>query len=311
MTDVACSGNVNSMGRLAIAAVLLAGLTGLAGAQQVPGRDLLDFQVGTIGEAPALAHLSGDGLWNPAAVAVPGDLLARFSASTLHAPSEQAVSAASLSASVRVRTTTTVSLGVVRAGVSDLLRTDTDPQTIGGEVPYNTTVISATVARRHEQFVLGLAARYRHGRLDDIQRGAVGLDAGAIAEDLLRGRIRLAAATFLWRPGGSGGARQVSYNLAGDVRFAGPDSLQEARAGYALLIGDHDVTEHFGFVAGRYGPVEGRAGMARFDAFGHTEWRMRLGLGLHYARYTVGIAREENGAGLAPVYQFALSATVK
>ncbi|HUF27678.1 MAG TPA: hypothetical protein VMM18_11950 [Gemmatimonadaceae bacterium] len=299
------------MARLGIVVVLIAALPGAIGAQQVPGRDLLDFQVGTIGEAPALAHLSGDGLWNPAAVAVPGGFLARFSASTLHAPSEQAVSAASLSASVRIRPTTTVSLGVVRAAVSDLLRTDTDPQTIGGEVPYSTTVVSATVARRHGQFVLGLAARYRHGRLDDIQRGVVGLDAGAIAEDLLHGRVRVAAATFLWRPGGADGIRQLSYNLAGDVRIAGPDSLREARGGYALLIGENDVTEHFGYVAGRYGPVEGRAGMARFDAFGHTDWRMRLGLSLHYARYTVGIAREENGAGLAPVYQFTLSATIQ
>jgi len=294
--------------RFALAALLCAGSASGLDAQQVPGRDLLEFQVGTIGEPPALAHLAGDGFWNPASIALPVTARARVSAATLHTPAAQAVSAQMLSASVHVPGATTVAVGIVRAEVSDLLRTDTDPQTIG-EIPYNTTVASISVARRHEAFLVGLALRYRHGEADQERRGALGLDAGVMVTELLGSdRVRFGASTFLWRPGGNGSARKVRFNLASDVRLAGADSVREARAGYALSFGDDRGHEHFGSVSGRYGAFEGRAGVARNSAFGHTDWRLRLGLGLHYARYTIGVAREENGAGLPPIYQFTLSA---
>jgi hypothetical protein len=294
--------------RLAVAALLCTGLVSLAQAQQVPGRDLLEFQVGTIGEPPALAHLAGDGFWNPASIALPVGARARLSAATLHTPSDQAVSAQMLSASLRLPGASTVALGIVRAEVTDLLRTDTDPQTIG-VIPYNTTVASATFARRHEGFVIGLAVRYRHGEADALRRGALGLDAGVLATDLFgTDRVRFGASTFLWRPGGNGSTRHIRFNVASDVRLAGTDSVQEARMGYALSLGDDRGHEHFGFIAARQGPVEARAGLARNEAFGNVDWRLRLGLGVHHARYTVGVAREENGAGLAPIYQFTLSA---
>jgi hypothetical protein len=40
-------------------------------------------------------------------------------------------------------------------------------------------------------------------------------------------------------------------------------------------------------------------------------WRPRLGVGVHYDKYIVGIAREEGVEGLGPVYQFTLNATYR
>ena len=47
------------------------------------------------------------------------------------------------------------------------------------------------------------------------------------------------------------------------------------------------------------------------SAYSDREMRLRLGLGLHYAHYTVGLARDENGAGLSPTYQFTISAILR
>ena len=311
LTRLARSGNVSRMPRPALAGACLAGLVASgAQAQQVPGRDLLDFQIGTMAEAPALAHLTGEGLWNPAAIAIPAGLRVRISAATLQTPAEQSVSSELLAAGVRVHEATTVGLSLVRAEVTGLLRTDTDPQTIGGDIPYSTTVLSLAVAQRREDLLVGFALRYRHGQLDELSRGALGIDAGVIVDDLLFGRARVAASTFLWRPGGDD-TEAIGYNFAGDARVYGPDSLREARAGYGISIDDSEVREQFGYVSGRYGVLEARTGVARYSALGTVDWRLRLGLGLHYARYTVGISREENGAGLDAVYQFTLSAFVK
>ena len=49
----------------------------------------------------------------------------------------------------------------------------------------------------------------------------------------------------------------------------------------------------------------------RTDAFGSRIWRSRLGVLLHYASYLIGVAREDNGAGLAASYQFSLTANLK
>ena len=311
LTGLARSGNVRRMPRPALAGACLAALTASAAqAQQVPGRDLLDFQIGTLAEAPALAHLSGDGLWNPASIAIPGGLRARIAAATLQTPSEQSVSSELLAVGVRVHDATTVGLSLVRAEVTGLLRTDTDPQTIGGDIPYSTTVVSLGVAQRREDLTVGFALRYRHGQLDDLSRGALGIDAGLVLDDLVFGRARVAVSTFLWRPGGDD-TEAIGYNFAGDARVFGPDSLREARFGYGLSLDGGEVREQFGYVSGRFGVLEARTGLARYSALGSVDWRLRLGLGLHYARYTVGISREENGAGLDAVYQFTLSAFVK
>ncbi len=248
---------------------------------------------------------------NPAAVALlPGEV-ARGGVAALRTPTEQGVMAALLTAAVALPRGLTVGISVARVTVDGLVRTETDPQTIGGEIPYGTTVISATVARLNaRRLAVGLALRYRRGELDAERAGAIGVDAGVLAEHLPFRDASVGAATFLWRPGNPD-VEGTTLNVAADLRVLGPDTLHEVRAGYSLSSAGRRYGEHFGFATARYGIWEGRAGLARVDAYGPQPWRARMGIVLHYAPYDVGIAREENGAGLSANYQFTLKATIR
>ncbi len=262
-------------------------------------------------EAPALASHVGDGLWNPASVLLPVGDRARVSVATLNAPQDQGVSAQTLTLAVALPAGTSGAFSAVRASVADLVRTSTDPQTVGGEIPYSTMVLSLTAARRSQaHFVTGVALRYRTGQIDAVRRGALGIDGGVVADGLSSRDLRVGLSSFLWRPGAASRER-TSLELAGDGRIAGTGPRLEARAGYAFSSTEAHAREHYVFTSARSGNWEGRAGLARSFAFGETSSRIRLGLDLHYARYTVGIAREDTGAGLAPTYQFALITAVR
>ncbi|MDA1082336.1 MAG: hypothetical protein O2973_11810 [Gemmatimonadetes bacterium] len=60
----------------------------------------------------------------------------------------------------------------------------------------------------------------------------------------------------------------------------------------------------------RYRAWEVRAGPVRTTAYGTTNVRSRLAVAVRYARYSVGLSREESAAGLTPSYQFILSSTI-
>ena len=176
--------------------------SGGASAQAVPARDLLEFPIGTVGEAPVLATIAGDGLWNPASILLRNGSRLRITAASVHGPDDQGVSGQLLAAAYRHRQRTTVGLSIVRASVSNLVRTENDPQSIGGEIPYSTIVISTTVAARtHRYLTTGVALRYRYGEIDSESEGALGIDAGVIADALPWRDGRVAASSFLWRPG--------------------------------------------------------------------------------------------------------------
>ena len=309
MTDREPSGKLKCMRRLIFGAGLQLAATCPLQPQQVPGRDLLQFPVGTIAEAPALASLTGDGVWNPAATALPDSARYRVGAAALQTGSDQSLSAQILSAAVALPTQTTVGLSFLRVAVSDILQTSTDPQSIGGEVPYATTIVSATVARRQERLVAGLAARYRTGTIDREQRSALGIDAGLLAERLPVADARVGLSTFLWRPANRSD-EQTTFNAAADLRVFGTRPARETRAGYSLSLTEGLAAEHYVFTSARSGVWEGRAGLSRTDVYERTSWRLRLGVGVHYAGYIVGVAREENGSGLAPYYQFCLTALI-
>ena len=258
--------------RLGIGAATAAAMAGGAGAQPVPGRDLLRFPLGTMDHAPALPTLVGDGLGNPAAIALVGADRARVGIAALQTPADQGVSAALLAAAAQLPHNLTVGVSVARVTVSDLFRTESDPQTIS-DIPYGTTLYSATVARLNARRVLaGLAVRYRDGQVDGERRGAFGLDGGVLLQHLPILDATVGAGTFLWQPGGSGGASGAGgagavVNMAADLRILGRRELRELRGGYSLLV-DGRYREHFIFGTARVGIWEGRAGAARADAYG-------------------------------------------
>src|SRR5688500_2408970 len=154
-------------------------------AQDVPGRDLLEFPVGTLAEAPVLATHFGGGEWNPAAAVLPTNTRARFGAATLRTPADQGVTAQVVYGSLSVGNASSVGVSVVRAAVQDLLRTEFDPRTIGGEIPYAATVASITAGRRYQDVAVGFSIRYRLGEMDGFHRQVAGADAGFVANRVL------------------------------------------------------------------------------------------------------------------------------
>lgn len=289
----------------AAAAALL--MPGPSGAQRVPGRDLLRFPLGTLAEAPALALETGDGFQNAAAIRLAGDARVRATAVALNTGSERGVSAQLAAVAVALPDDFTVGLSVARASIDGIAQTDADPSPIGRDVPYSTVVVSLAGARRTvEHVTTGVAIRYRAGDLDGVHRSVVGLDGGVLADRLFGYDARLGVSSFLWSPG-AGGSEEAAYSAAIDTRIVGTDSTRQVRGGYSYTAADGASAEHYVFVSGRYTRWLGRVGVSRAAAYGHDDTTVRLGLGLRYARYTVGLSREASPAGFDPTYQFLLS----
>jgi hypothetical protein len=280
-------------------------------AQPLPGRDLLDFPLGTIAEAPAFAGQAAGGLHNPAALRIPDGRRLRLSAAQLNASADQGVSGQVASAELRVRPRTIVGVSLARASVAQILRTDAGDPTAVGTVVYDATVLSATAAHRlTPKLAIGAAGRYRYGRQDTLSTGALGADVGIVVDQLTWVDARIGLSTYLWRPDAVRFDRP-GLNAAVDARFAGSDAEHEARGGYSYARGGGGSAEHYVFTSGRLRNIEGRLGTARWSGASGAEWRTRLGLGLHYARFSVGVAREQSGAVLDPLYQFTISSVFK
>ena len=308
MTAAAPAGSVNRMRRMIFGVAIAVGLATRLAAQEVPGRDLLLFPLGALAEPQALATSAGLGLWNPAAAVLRDTSRVRGTIAALASPADQAVSMQLVELSGRLPGGVTASLSAVRGAVDGLLRTEDSPFGVA-ELPYGTYVFSAGVARRQEHVAVGIAARHRTGRLDGERRGALGLDAGVIADELFGVDARVGASSFLWRPASSSSER-TTYGFGADARVWGRDDNHQVRAGYAYAHTEALSREHYVFAAGHWSGLELRGGIAELRSFGAWSRRLRLGVGLHRARYLVALGREESGAGLDPVYQFTLSATL-
>ena len=117
---------------------------------------------------------------------------------------------------------------------------------------------------------------------------------------------RIGVSSFLWGPG-AGDSKDASFSGAFDARVVGGDSTRQARVGYSYTVADGASEGHYVFASGRYARWIARAGVARTSMFGANDTSLRLALGLRYARYTVGLSREESAGGFDPTYQFVLS----
>ena len=277
--------------------------------QRIPGRDLFDFPLGSVAEGGALAIQSGDGLRNPAGVLLPSGVRARLSLSSLLTSSELGVSGQLISVA-GLWHGSTLGLSVARASVTGIVRTDSDPQSVGGDVPYNALVVSALAARRPwRQLSVGMALRLLRGELDVTTRTNLGVDAGLVADHLSALDGRLAASSFFWRPTSERGDGQT-FSVSGDLRALGTGDTRSVRAGYALSSSPGLSSEQYLFTTARYLSVEARTGIARTDAFSHTARRWRLAIGVHVDRYFAAIAREDSPSGVAPSYQFTLTSTL-
>jgi hypothetical protein len=298
---------LNLMCRMTFAACAAFLALAPASAQQVPGRELYDFPLASMAEAPALATAAGGGFWNPATIALSPTDRFRAALSAFNAPIEQGVSAQVGTVAYRVRSGLTAGLSVATASVGDILRTDTDPQTIGSEIPYRSTILSAMLAAQRGAFTAGLALRRRSATYETANGSAQSVDVGILADRPLGLPFKAGLASFLLSP-----SRSVERASAvGAVEGYIPWHVEhDLRAGFSYQLDEGGGDERFGYVSGRANVVELRAGLARQIAFNDSNTRLRLGVGVHYAHYLVGVSREDGTAGLGASYQFFLSTVV-
>jgi hypothetical protein len=300
-------GKLNLMCRLTFAAVAAAAALSPLQAQQVPGRDLFTFPLGTIAEAPALASSAGGGFWNPATIALRQGDRAFFSAAALESPIEQGVSAHIGTAAFQVRPGITAGLSFAQSSVGDLIRTETNPQSVGDDIPYSSMILSGIVAVERGPATIGVAMRRRSGTVDLTSGDATSFDVGGTLDRPAGLPIRAAISSFLLSPSSKSERSSALGAVEGYLpRSAGTDT----RAGVSYQHDEGGASEGFVYGSGRLGLVDLRGGIARQTSFGSTTTRLRLGVGVRYSRYMVGIAREDGTAGLGASYQFLLATVI-
>ncbi len=279
-------------------------------AQPVPARDLWQFPLGAVLEPAVLASEAGTGHWNPASAAMSPDLRFRVGVAWLPASANQGVDGQLVGVAWRRPSGTTIGISVARSAVNGLVRTETDPTAVG-TINFNSTMVSATVSRHViPHLTIGAAARYREGRTDEFVRSAIAGDLGLIVDSLGKHQVRFAMSSFLWRPGQEREDQPIF--LAGiDARLFTRTTLPDIRLGYMRNAVSGGAREHGPFLSARSGPLELHAALVVTNAFGDRDLRARTGLAIHFARYAVGIGREEGVGGLQPLYQFTLSSLVK
>lgn len=283
-----------------------------ARAQQVPARELFEFPIGAVAEAPSLARLVAGGLWNPSAVALEHHPWRwHLSVAALNTPIAQGVSAQHLGGSHRLNSRLSVGGSFTHAQVSDLVRTGSDPVSdpLSGEIPYSTTMLSLVAAWRSGPAVTGVGLRYRRGAADVVRGSAVAGDLGVTLTRPFRTPLTIGASTFLMNL--AGGRREpLGLSAAAEMRIRS-DSSWQTGVGYSWQRTRGYGHEHYLFGTGRWNRLEARGGLAAYRTRISTTRRLRLGIGLQYARYLVGLGREESGAGLGASYQFTLTTMFK
>ena len=302
LTGATPLGNVKYMPRLIFAMLVSIAVTGVGAAQQVPGRDLLEFPLGLLAESPALSSQMTGSLWNPATSALAPTQRAQFGFAGLTTPREQGVRLEMVAGSYQVRPGITGSLSFAQASVSDILKTETDPQSLGGDIPYGTTLVSAGISTHRRNTAFGMAVRYRWGSLDTEHSGTFALDGGVIVDRVAGSPLRIAVSTFLFSPART--QEDATYFAAADVPIVRRDSTLVVRAGYSRSETEGRGREDYVFATSAYRQLDVSAGLAQSTIFGHVDRRVRLGFSLHYAGYTIAIGREDGTAGFPASYQF-------
>lgn len=280
----------------------------VAAAQRVPGRDLLQFPVASLDRPAALGTELADGLGNPASLTNVAGARLRVGAAALQTSEAQAVTAQLLAAAHSLSERIVVGISAARWSVDGIAATGDSPIVSDGNLSYNTAMLSVAAARRNSRHVsVGVALRARTGNVAGTRHTAVAVDAGILADNLWRD-AKVGIASFLWRPAQTEDER-TALHVAGDLRVWGSSVLHEARFGLAADFTEPNERLEFLYTSARGGPLTARVGLARTVRWRPGPWRARLGVGLHYEKYIVGVAREDGAEGLGPVYQFTINAT--
>ncbi|MCU0650353.1 MAG: hypothetical protein MUF00_20375 [Gemmatimonadaceae bacterium] len=297
--------------RLLVGTLIACGTAAPLAAEQVPGRDLWDFPVGSLSDAPALVGATGGGLYNPASAQQSGVPRGRavLGVTALAASADQGVDGQLVHATWFRTDASALTVSIARSAISGIVRTGTDPSSLGN-VPYDswvTSIASSHAVGRH--VIVGAAGRFRTGRADTETGRSIAGDVGVILQHLPVLDARVGASTFLWRPGRETVDRAV-VNVAGDVRVLGSRDARGLRLGTSAQWARRGSAERFSYARARFELLELVAGSATTRRFGDRNVRARFGINFHFARYSAGIAREDGVSRLAPTYQFSLTSVL-
>lgn len=282
----------------------------------VPGRALLDFPLGTLGEAPALSTASGGGLFNPAAILGLGPARLRASFAQLQRAGEASADGQVVTAVARLDARTYAGIGFARMTVGGGDRTGLGDPEAQGTIPYGTYVLSALAARRlggpfRNRVGIGVAGRYRSAESDTTRASAGAADVGVYADRLFgKWDVRAAFSSYLWLPGKES-IERPAVHAALDARVAGKDDEHEARVGLSHGATRQGESETFAYTAGRWRYAEARLGIARANDFEGPQTHTRLGVAFHSTRFSVGVGRETSQSAFGALYQFTLSTLLK
>jgi hypothetical protein len=302
LTGTLPSGNLKYMSRFIFAALTIAGFSSAAAAQQIPGRDLLEFPVGLLAEAPPLSTSMVASIWNPASSVLPANVRGAIGFAGLTTPQEQGVQLEMAAGAYRLRPNLVSTFSYTQASVSDILRTETDPQSLASDIPYSTSLVSVGLASTIDKLALGVAARYRGAAFD---ADAFSIDAGATLDRVAGTAVRVSASTFLFSPARSKEA--ATYSFAADAPVLTRDSTFSLRGGYSLAHTEGRGRDDYVFGTTSYRQFNASAGVTQTTAYGASTRRVRLGLGVRYAEYLVAFGREEGAGGFGASYQFLLT----
>lgn len=291
--------------------LLLPGLAfALPLAAQVPlATDLWRVAAGTETRPGALAEGALAPFWTPAVV-LADSVRVRAGIESIHAPEEIGVTGATAALLLRSRAGT-LAFTYGRVGLDDIVRTETSPEAVGGNVPAWASAASAGLARRFgDHAVAGLAARVLSGRLGDQDERRLALDFGVTWSPLPR--TRAGFATRYFDPLLGRGAAEASY-IAGLTHTLpafdawGAPARLEARYGLAAQRGE--AVQHLlaaGLVLARILALD--VGAAREAVAGESYWRTRFGIGLVAGHYHIDVGRDGGVNGFGATYRFGLTA---
>jgi len=195
---------------------------------------------------------------------------------------------------------------VATAGVSDLIRTDQDPNSVGDPIPFSSRIVSGIIAVERGPLTVGAAVRRRSGTVDVLTGSVTSVDFGATIDRPRGLPFRAALSSFLL-------SRSRDLERAsgvGAIEGYLPLSTNDVRVGLSYQLDEGGGDERFVYAAGQAGLLDLRGGVARETSFGSSTTRVRLGVGVHYKHYVVGVAREDGTSGLGASYQFVLKTVI-
>ena len=282
-----------------------------AAAQAAIASDLWQVAAGTLVVPPPLADDGSAALWTPAVVLPRPDPPVRLGIEAVHAPSDGGISGGIATLGIRLGGAGTLNAVYGRLGVDGLVRTETSPEGIGGDIPVFAEVMSLGFARAlTPDLVAGVALRSVAGQLDTQARTQLGVDLGLRYTD--PAHVTVAFATRFFDPTFRQAQQAASYSLAAAYHTLpspmwGTSGVISLRYGGTASRGES--LQHLlsaGLALG--GAVDFDIGEVREATAGTEVWRNRLGLGLTVGHYRVYLGRDGGVNAFGATYRFGLTA---